>query len=434
MRSVIGLALALCGCDSPKELATQPTDAEARTGTLHTLPQPAQVMAFGEVIASVGDLDGDGLPELAATAVRYPPFPAPLYGVVLVIPGDPALPGTWLANPFRTSDGFGMAESAAGDVNGDGFGDLLVGDTMPQGEVVEYLGSPAGPVAAAQIRGPDGPNAPFGQGLAPLGDIDGDGYDDVALASWPYGRYDAAAKWVARAGAVVVHRGSATGLHAVADQTFQGVLTGPNDYDTKIGAEVAGIGDVNGDGYGDLAMMASRLTLAEGGPGNVHVYYGSPTGFAASPDLVVDDPVPFPAGDLGARITALGDVNGDGYADAAFGTWYGEGRAEVYLGGPGGLDPVAALEVVMPSDESVLEPAGDLNRDGYADAVFVDDGSLDTWRLSGSAAGLGAPVLMPGWSGFGAQVTAHEVQGHPALAWGADVDVGGTGDVDVMVF
>src|SRR5439155_9210767 len=111
---------------------------------------------------------------------------------------------------------------------------------------------------------------------------------------------------------------------------------GPGD---QFGINVAGQGDLNGDGYDDFAVSGFLNDAAGADAGRVYVYFGGPNADGA-PDLVMTGEAP---GDNLGQLGDSGDVNGDGYPDmliGANGNNAGTGRAYLYFGGPG-MDNVA---------------------------------------------------------------------------------------------
>jgi hypothetical protein len=133
------------------------------------------------------------------------------------------------------------------------------------------------------------------------------------------------------------------------------------------------VGDVNGDGYADIAVGADR---ANAHTGRVHVFYGGPNGPSVAPDVSLDGEVGS-VGHFGVTVASAGDVNGDGYGDLVVGAPAID-RAYVYLGSAGGLD-VAPVEVLTgpdapgPGRSSVFGHgvgAGDLDGDGLADLII----------------------------------------------------------------
>ena len=141
--------------------------------------------------------------------------------------------------------------SAAGDVNGDGYSDVLVGapgyshPESSEGRAVVYLGSDSGPVLSSWAFEADKANALLGASVASAGDVNGDGIDDVIVGASNYNSTQPGE------GRVWVFHGSLSGLGA--SPAWNKVGGGYND---QFGTSVAAAGDVNGDGFGDVIIGA----------------------------------------------------------------------------------------------------------------------------------------------------------------------------------
>ena len=157
---------------------------------------------------------------------------------------------------------FGITVATAGDVNGDGYADVVVGAqgySSSIGRAYVYLGTASGlPTAAATTLTGEAASNLFGGSVAPAGDVNGDGYADVVVGAKGYST---------STGRVYVYLGSATGLATPAATT----LTGEAASD-EFGGSVAPAGDVNGDGYADLVVGARRYSSSTG---RAYVYLGS---------------------------------------------------------------------------------------------------------------------------------------------------------------
>ena len=163
------------------------------------------------------------------------------------------------------------------DPDGDGRSDLAVGvpnRAMSTGRVLVYPSAGTGYAATPSLTldGRDGVNAVYGHAVASAGDVDGDGYVDLAV-----GAYRASSGL----GRVYLYAGGAAGLGATPATT----INGRDGADGDFGVAVAGVGDVNGDGYADVvagASTASRLT------GRAHAFLGSATGLSTTPATSLD--------------------------------------------------------------------------------------------------------------------------------------------------
>jgi hypothetical protein len=326
---------------------------------------------------TIPDFNGDGRPDLAKGATLSHPN-----GTVLVYHGPPAAgfdtsPATTsLAAPDGPGSQFGTSVASAGDVNGDGFADLIVGATgtfnvtgrTNTGCAYLYLGGVSGlPTSpAVRLTGPDGLNGNFGFAVTSAGDVNGDGYADVAVS---------AIRANFSAGRVYIYLGSATGLAPDPSATLNGPSNG-----TFFGHALAGAGDVNGDGYGDLLVGSSNFNDL----GRAYLYAGSAGGLATTPATTLTAPV-HPS-QFGSVLASAGDVNGDGYADvvvAAPAENSNTGGAYVYRGGATGLaaTPSASLLAIDGPGGffgQAVAGAGDVNGDGFGDvAVGVPEVTPD---------------------------------------------------------
>jgi len=359
--------------------------------------------SFGWNVSSAGDVNGDGYGDVIFYGASGGARAVNVYtGSSTGLNASPLA----ILTGISAGDAFGYSISGAGDVNGDGYSDIIIGATGTSsntGAAYTYHGSPDG-LSATYVNTPDDADqagARFGISVASAGDVNGDGYSDVIIGAYQY-----ADGGNANEGRAFVYHGSAAGLSAIPNS----ILDDANQVQAFFGFSVASAGDVNGDGYGDVIIGAHQYDDgASFDEGAAFVYHGSATGLAASPNSILDDADQAGAG-FGISVACAGDVNGDGYSDVIVGAWQyvdggntGEGRAFVYHGSATGLSatpnstPDDANQVAAYFGWSVAS-AGDVNGDGYSDVIigayFYNDGiNTDEGRAFvyyGSATGISA--------------------------------------------
>jgi len=342
----------------------------------------------------------------------------------MTVPNQVSAPMTFIVNPFTTPDWIGEANYAgdsyaasvasAGDVNGDGYADVVVGAPYytngqnNEGRAYAYYGSASGlALSPAWTFENDLAECELGQKAASAGDVNGDGFDDVLVAS----EYCTAGDpEVDREGRTYLFLGSASGLVATPSWMVEGGV-----YDESLGWSVASAGDVNDDGYDDVIIGAPWADYPQGNEGRAYVFYGSATGLAATADWIAESNVWWSG--FGTWVDSAGDVNGDGYDDVIIGHpgWSSpedaEGRAYVYLGSDTGLalTPAWTFENNHAYSElgSTVAGAGDVNGDGFGDVIvgahrYANPNPYEgaAYLFLGSISGLS---LTPDWSHEGNQ-------------------------------
>jgi hypothetical protein len=340
---------------------------------------------YGAAVATAGDWNGDGFSDVVAGAPDMSPATGAAFGgqaFVYLGSGETLAQAAVVPNPIPTQAGEsqGLGVAFAGDINHDGFTDYVTGAPNYESAAAQASEGIVRVIYGGSLffefggREGDQDGAQLGYSVRGAGDVNGDGYDDV-IAGAP--GFDPIIPFcvpieqcrISNAGVARIYHGSNTGLSFSANTT----LGGPGIAEYQFGYSVAGAGDVNGDGYGDVIVGAPFASSGPASDGRALLYLGSPDG-------VNPTPIWFKNGGqanarLGAAVASAGDVNGDGRSDVIIGAdGYnnGDGAAFVYLGQPGGLaaNPVRTyLGATSSSFGTAVGTAGDVNRDGFADVI-----------------------------------------------------------------
>ncbi len=315
----------------------------------------------------------------------------------------------------------GRSVSNAGDVNGDGFDDVIIG--APNGNGFDgssyvVFGKVAGFAATLDLINLDGNDGfrligsgaygYFGESVSNAGDVNGDGYDDVIIGAprtYRSGVYS---------GSSYVVFGKAAGYTATLglsnlDGSNGFRLDGMAEFD-ELGGSVSCAGDVNGDGFDDVIVGAPHASPNDPGSGSSYVVFGKASGFNATMDLSgLDGNNGFrldgvAADDLsGSSVSSAGDVNGDGFDDVIIGAHRADpngdfsGSSYVVFGQTSGFDAVMDLSSLDGNNgfrlDGVAERdffgsarnAGDVNGDGFGDVIIGAVGADPNGSSSGSS-------------------------------------------------
>jgi hypothetical protein len=393
---------------------------------------------FGFSVATAGDVNGDGYSDVVIGAYLYDNGETDEGRAFVYLGSASGLPTTpaWTAESNQVGSWFGYSVASAGDVDGDGFGDVIVGSplydngTDNEGRAFVYLGSASGLSAtSAWTVETNQFHADVGYSVASAGDVNGDGFGDVIVGAPDYdnGETDE--------GRAFVYLGSASGLATSPAWTAESDQAG-----ALFGTSVATAGDVNGDGFSDVIVDARLFDNGETDEGRTFVYLGSASGLSATPAWTTESNQTTVV--LGMSSAGAGDVNGDGFSDVIVGFRFyangqsNEGRAYVYLGSASGLSTTPAW--TAESDQNTaffgtsVATAGDVNGDGFSDVIVgadtYDNGQTNEGRAYlylGSASGL---ATTPAWTAESDQASAR---------FGVQVatagDVNGDGFSDVLV-
>jgi hypothetical protein len=391
---------------------------------------------MGHSLSTAGDVNGDGYADIAIGAYLYD-HDQTNEGVVFIHHGsqngiDP-VPDVGLESDQIEAQ-FGWAVAAAGDVNGDGYGDVIVGSRFydngqaNEGAAFIFHGSENGidPLANSQLESNQG-EAWMGSAVASAGDVNGDGYSDIVIGGYAYdgGQNDE--------GTALVYHGMASGVGS--DFTSLGI----NQAEALVGASVSNAGDINGDGLDDVIVGAPYIDSGEQDEGMAIVYYGSTENGPGNSKALQCNQA---GAKFGYSVSAAGDVNGDGYDDVivgapSFDKGVIQGAAFIFHGGPGGINPNPAIILdngLTGTDYgSSVSIAGDIDRNGYADVIV---GAPKYSKSNPAILEAGAVYIYKGSSNgivsAGAMLTTDLPGSHLGTSVDGAGDVNGDGYSDVI--
>ena len=390
---------------------------------------------FGASVGTAGDVNGDGYSDIVVGAPKYLDTGRAFVwlggrtgadaGPTTLGPGGGyydsqfhrELQSDLSYDPLYGSslDLFGWSVGTAGDVNGDGFSDIVIGAPgyynwrkdpalRTDGRVFVYYGSESGISATADWDAFVMGIGRFGYSVKRAGDVNNDGYDDIVVGDR---RRIPGSTTLHAVGRAFLYTGSEKGL---VDNPCWMVEDGSEQFNAipEIGnSMVAGVGDVNGDGYDDLAVGSPGYSNNESSEGALFIYYGDDLAWSVSPAWIGNGSDP--SSSLGSSVASGGDVNGDGYPDLLVGAPdypnnYGKGMAYLYLGTASGFSDQHAWSTEGVQDNerfgASVAFAGDVNGDGYMDAMVgaPGEGKGTVYLYLGSESGLSST---PDWSASG---------------------------------
>lgn len=351
---------------------------------------------------------------------------------------------SWFYNGNASGEQMGSAVSEVGDVNGDGILDVLVGaqkhtlNIYREGAAFLFFGGSGGlSIFPDWTMGGGQQGSLFGCATNYLGDVNADGYDDIVIGACDYNLLDGSTVTKSKVGAANVYYGgqnfavktnpdwsligdqadaklgsAVSGFfneHHASMNKYADLLVGTPFYNSDdknsngrvslylgsnsglttspawevfgenssalFGSAVANAGDVNGDGYDDVIIGAPRPTNI----GYAYVYHNTASGLPSSFSWRVSDEKG--GSSFGAAVAGVGDVNKDGYDDVLVGAprkkveidsiFQSVGCVYLYLGSSSGLNTTSSWESCAAQPEGLfgasVAAAGDINKDGYTD-------------------------------------------------------------------
>jgi len=368
----------------------------------------------GEQLSAVGDIDGDGYQDLLVAAPRYS-VEIDYTGIVYIVFGAPS---GWIDQPIAEAatstlirrdviGSIGNAVAGAGDVNGDGYDDILIGGPQNEGgghhNGTTYLVLGHSEDWSTQID-LDAADASFdgetsnsysGGAVSGAGDTNGDGYSDFLIGNSIDENYST------HKAHLVLGAASGWAMHTpltLADASF----VGEAEADCA-GHSVAGVSDLDGDGFDDILIGSPRNDEAGTYAGQVYLFFGKDTAWATDINLgTADASITGEDGSnlFGRSLSSAGDLNADGFSDILIGAsgngeyMGGAGQTYVFFGGQASWSmdtPADSAEVSFVGEQAddasgwFAIGGGDIDDDGFDDilvtAPFNDEAASEAGQL-----------------------------------------------------
>jgi Ca2+-binding RTX toxin-like protein len=397
---------------------------------------------FGRSVASAGDVNGDGFADVIVGSSASASYV--VFGQASGFAANIAAASLDGSTGFSLS-GAGFSVNSAGDVNGDGFADLIVGDSGVSYVVFGHASGFAANIALGSLDGSTGFRlSGAGTAVASAGDVNGDGFADLIVGA---------------TGAQYVVFGKASGFAANIDvSALDGItgftLSGAGAIQGAGGRFVGSAGDVNGDGFADLIVGADLADVNGTDSGASYVVFGKASGFAANVDLsALDGTSGFRLSGAAAghrsgfSVASAGDVNGDGFADVIVGALSANVSYVVFGHASGfaanldlsALDGTTGFRIAGASTSA--SSAGDVNGDGFADLIVGNNyaspngaSSGASYVVFGQASGFAANIdvsNLDGTTGF--KLSGEAANDRSGRFVGSAGDVNGDGFADLIV-
>ncbi len=329
-----------------------------------------EAFELGFTTTNIGDVNNDGYDDVAVSSVKNYDAVAPdNFGRVEVYYGDPAgyTPGAWDWEQFspNPTDELGWSVGRSGDVDGDGIDDFFIrvpGSNSDQGQLRLFRGAETSMSGVPWWTGFGGiAGERYGEAVAGIGDVNGDLRGDFVVGRPGKNGGE---------GGVDLYFGAAGGPAWIDE--LNGELS-----DHALGANLAFLGDVDDDGNVEVLAGSPQASSSVGRADVLEVD-------TLGPSLVIEQTILGGTDDLGQAVAGPGDVTGDGWPDALIGApgAAGGGKVEVYAGSTSGGDPLVHW-VTIPGATAEGETEvgfrigalGDVNGDGRPDFGYSRAGT-----------------------------------------------------------
>ncbi|OYT17637.1 MAG: hypothetical protein B7C24_01645 [Bacteroidetes bacterium 4572_77] len=307
---------------------------------------------FAKTLSNAGDFNNDGYDDFMIGDPMYNDYNGAAY--IYYGAENPDNIEDLLIESDEEWEGLSISMNKAGDLNNDGISDIILGATGSRTAKIYYGSTTPDTQWDISLEGAGTDNW-FGYSTSSAGDFNNDGFEDLIVGAYGYDHY--------RGRSYIYFGGDE------ADNEADITLVSEDIEDSNYGWSVAGIGDINNDGFDDVAVGA--IFYGTGMPGKVYVYYGG-----ATPDSIVDVVINQNTNNdwLGYFINTAGDVNNDGFDDfvvGAAGTQSTKGKAYLYLGS----EDFSGEEALIYNDGTSGSWFGasvsslDFNNDGFDDVI-----------------------------------------------------------------